>query len=643
MKLFAQVLVIARIEGRFYARYPKLYLATAAVVLLPAIYAAIYLSSMWDPASHTGALSVGVVNLDQGLEYREHAFNVGKEITTGLKSRKAFGYRDFVGEQEARQLVREGKLAFALIIPRDFSSNALPGDQAGGGKLVVFTSEGNSYQSAGLARRFAEDLGHEVNKSLNERRWALVLSNALGSQRKIDLLRDGVDQLRTGAKELALGAGQTATGADALATGMTRLDAGVDRLTDGVKELGVGLRTMDARRPAPAEVNRVKLGADALASGQGELGRGLIELQAGVHRLRDGVAVFRAEAAGNTFVPARITEGLEQLADGVSQLDSGLQSATGAQQKLAEGADRLTVGVGALAGGVNGLGAGVHTAAMKLPDDGRLDELSKGSNELVAGSGALSDGAKKVKGGAQHLAAGMDVLLASLPVSMQKIDGSAEGLANSVKPEVEVSAAVQNNGSGFAPNIIPGALWLGAGIAAFLIHVRVLPRQALFFSRPAQMLGKIVIPAGLVLVQALLVLVTMLFILKIPVASPLALAATLGLASVTFLLIIFALTRAFGDAGKGLAMMFLAVQLTSSGGILPVELSGGLFMEISPWLPLTWVVRGIKACMFDAYDGAWQYPLLLVAAAGLAAATMACTVGRWRFVKQAAIRPAVDF
>ncbi|MBL8487181.1 MAG: hypothetical protein JNK22_08860, partial [Rhodocyclaceae bacterium] len=96
-------------------------------------------------------------------------------------------------------------------------------------------------------------------------------------------------------------------------------------------------------------------------------------------------------------------------------------------------------------------------------------------------------------------------------------------------------------------------------------------------------------------------------------------------------------------AGKALSILFLAVQLSSSGGILPVELSGRLFMDLSPWMPLTWVVKAIKATLFGAYDQAWQFPLLLVAAMGAIAAGLAAVVGKWRFVESSAIRPAVDF
>ncbi|MDD5335350.1 MAG: YhgE/Pip domain-containing protein, partial [Rhodoferax sp.] len=591
----------------------------------------------------TGALPVAIVNLDQGIEYQKHVFNVGQEVVAKLRARHTFGYVDFTDEQQARRAVRQGDLAFALIIPADFSSNAIPGAQVGGGKLVIYTSEGNSYQSAGLARRFAEDLGRQVNGSLNEQRWALVLSDAAGSQSNIERLNDGVNQLRLGAKELASGANQAAKGAEALSSGSGRLDPAVTQLTSGLKELGVGLRTMDARRPRNSELSRLRDGAEALAAGHVELGRGLEELQSGNARMQGAVAGFREEVGNSLLVSGRLTEGLDQLGSGLAGLDGGLKSAGLAQEKLTEGAKQLSSGVGTLATGMRALSGGIRSAVGKLPEDAHLDELAKGADTLAAGSATLSKGTQKVSAAAQHLAGGLDLLAGSLPQSVRKMDGSAQGLANSVQPVMEVDAAVQNNGSGFAPNIIPGALWLGASLAVFLIQVRLLPRRAVFFSRPAQVLGKILIPLLVVLLQALLVWLAVLFVLQVQVAHVGALALTLALAAATFLLIVFALTRALGDAGKALALIFLAVQISSSGGVLPIELSGGLFAKISPWLPITWVVKAIKACMFGAYDGQWHTSLWLVVLAAALAALMACVVGRWRFVKASAMRPALDF
>ena len=643
MKLLLQILTIARLEASFFRRYPRA-LATALVVaLIPALYSLLYLASIWDPTAHTDALSVALVNLDQGVKYREHDFNMGQDMVARLKARHVFGFIDEPDEQTARARVRQGQLAFALIIPRDFSSNAVPGAQAGAGKLVVYTSEGNSYQGAGLARRFAEELGHEVNERLNERRWALVLTNATGSRRNLQQLNDGVRQLQLGADELAKGAAKAATGAESVNAGASQLQQGVGQLSAGVKELGIGLKAIELKRPRQSELNQLKAGSEVLTQSHAELGRGLTELRGGSQRLQDSVLGFQAQAQQNSLLPAQTTATLAQVAQGVSGLSNGLQVVADTQLQLADGAVRLNDGVGRLTTGVTSMNSALRGILSRMPDERQLDDLGSGSKMLSNGAASLAESTLKVSEGSRHVAAGLGLLAESLPAPIEKMDGSAQGLASSVQPVVEVDAAVFNNGSGYAPTIIPAALWLGAGIVAFLCHVRVLPRQVQRFSQLGKVLGKISLPVGLVVVQALLVMLCARYWLHIPMAHPWAFALTLVVAATTFLLIIYALTLALGDAGKGLALLFFAVQLTSSGSIVPVELSGGLFLDISPWLPLTWVVRGIKASLFDAYGGAWQPALLLVAMAAALAVALACAANHWRFVRvaktQSSVRP----
>ena len=638
-----QILFVLRLEAQFFARFPKLIAATVLVVFIPALYTFIYLASVWDPASRIHTLPVGLVNMDEGVEYRGQVFNAGWEVATTLRRRQTFGFQDFDNEADARQGVRSGALAFALVIPHDFSSNAIPGHEAGAGKLTVLTSEGNNFESALLARNFARELGHDVNESLNERRWKLVLLNAAGSQRGVERLRDGVDQLRSGAHELSKGMQPLVTGARQAVVGSQRVNNGVDQLSAGVKQLGSGLKTLDAKHPRNSDLDRLKTGAEQLAAGHGELGKGMTELQAGSQSIRASVNSFRDQARDSILVPAKVNDNLDLLLDGVTQLDTGLHSATEAHSTLSEGADKLSAGVTALTEGVRAMNQGIRTMVQKLPEDSQLDELDRGTDTLVSGTTALADGAQAARQGAERLSAGLDLLATSLPSNVDKPDGSAQGLATSVSPVVEVLAPVPNSGSGFAPNIIPAALWLGAGVAAFLIHVRVLPKHAQGFSAPAKLLAKMVIPTAVVLLQAAMVYATVVWGLHIRLARPDLFTLTLALSSFTFLCIVLALTRVMGDAGKAVSMIFLAVQLSSSGGILPVELSGTLFSEISPWLPLTWVVRAMKISMFDAYGGLWQHPMAVMAMTCAVALVSACWLGRWRYVNPAAIRPAVDF
>jgi putative membrane protein len=641
-RLITDTLALARLEAGFFARYPRLLMGALVVALIPALYVLIYLSSVWDPASRTGNLPVAIVNLDQGLVYRDQAFNVGRDVVKRLRSKPAFGYLNIDSELQARHLVRSGVLAFALIIPADFSSNAVPGARAGAGKLEVFTSEGNSYPSAGLARRFAEDLGREVNQSLNEQRWALVLADAAGSSRDLERLHDGLVQLRLGAKELVTGSQQAARGAQAVSVGAGKLEKGVGQLDDGTHELATGLQTLFDKRPRNSDLRRLDEGAQALAAGHEELGKGLVQLQQGVQRLQTGVTGFREEANDSLFVGSRIVDGLDQLGTGTATLDSGLKVAVTSQQKLTDGATQLSAGVGALTSGIRAFNGGLRSIVTQLPDDTQIDELASGASALAGATVSLKAGTQKVAAGAQHIAGGLDLLESALPASVRSIESNAQGLANSVQPSIEVDAPVQNNGSGFAPNIIPGALWLGASLAAFLIHLRSLPRSAVRYSALARMLGKVLTPMGIVLLQAVWVWVTVMWILKIHAVDALALACTLGVASATFLMMVFALTRALGDAGRAMALVLLAVQVSSSGGLLPVELSGGLFAQISPYLPITWVVKAMKASLFGAFEGDWLHYLQLLMLAGLVASVLACFVGRWRYVKAAALRPTLD-
>ena len=633
MKFLLQILFIVRNEAGYLRTHPKTLLTSALVAFVPALYCVLYIASVWDTEQKTGALPVAVVNLDEGVKYREHTFNVGWEITTRLEDSKRFGFVMFSDEQKARALVRQGKLSFAVIIPSDFSASAVPGAEAGAGKVVVYTSQGNNYETAAIAKHFAETLGSQINESLNERRWDLVLHNAAGSQRNVDSLHEALDKLRVSVHELGADTGQTTASVQSLATGMRHLSDGVGQMALGVKQLGGPLRAMDAIWPSNADMGALTNRMKALITGQSEMDRAMDDLQKVSARLRERATALRDEAKKTQFASSDGFEDVGKFADSMAQLEEDVKAAHMKQVQVAAAAIRLRNSVNTLARNMRSMGPDEHTVANKFPKDSQFDELTSGASDAAASATKLLSTTRKTNQSFKHLTAGVELLAKTLPDKVDSLGGSAEGLANSVEPVVEIDAPVENSGSGFASNIIPGSLWLGAAVAAYLIHIRVLPRGAQFFSRPAKVAGKIFLPACLVLLQALLVFLAVRYVLQIHILLPWVFALILTTASFAFLLIVFALAQGFGDAGRGIAMFLLAVQLSSSGGILPVELSGGLFAQISPWLPLTWVVQSIKVGMFGAYGGAWQQPLVFVLLVGLAAFALSCSVGRWRFVK----------
>ena len=643
MRVLRDAFAIFRMETTLFKRFPKLKVSAIGVIVIPALYALIYLSSVRDPAAHTADLKGALVNLDQGLDYRGLDVNVGKTVVAAIKEKHTFGFVDYNQEEEAKLAVRRGQLAFALIIPKDFSANAVPGQEAAGGRLVMYVSEGNNYNGANIAKHFATELGHQVNINLNENRWSLVLTTATGSRDKLTELRRGVAALTDGALKLDTGLSKAESGSSTLTSGADGLGTAVVQLTDGVKQLGAGLRTMDQQRPAAQDLAALKSGSAELLAGHAELAKGLQNLQIGAQDLANGSNKMRDETKGIPLVGTRISEGATQLGDGAALLGAGLYAARNGQSQLADGTQKLGTGVAKLADGMAALGGGIHTAAAKIPADSKLDELANASHAVGTGAQDLNSGLAQLKAGSKELASGLKLLNHSLPGDVTAPDGSARGLADSVEPVIEIVAPVLNNGAGFAPNFLATSLWLGAVMSAFLFHLRRLPEAAAHASRPARLLGKLGILGGLVVAQALVIMLMSLFLLDLHVTRIWAYALTLALSSLTFLTLIVAITRAFGDAGKAAVLLLMVLQLSSAGGVLPVELSGGIYQAVSPWLPFTWVIKALRVSMFGAFDGDWLSAWLVIGLIGTVAWLAACFVGRWQFVSEAEHRPAMEF
>jgi len=237
---------------------------------------------------------------------------------------------------------------------------------------------------------------------------------------------------------------------------------------------------------------------------------------------------------------------------------------------------------------------------------------------------------------------GLDRLGEALPAHIEALEGDPAGLSASIRPEVTITAAVPNNGTGFASYFLPLSLWVGAVMTAFVFHLRRLPRPVADAKRPAQVLGKLLVPASVALLQAILLGAIVRFLIGVQPAHSLEYALTLATASLTFVLIVFVLVRTLGDAGKVVAVLFLILQISSAGGPFPIELSGTFYRTLHPYLPFTQVLKALRASLFDAYDGAWwTFYGRMLAVLGVAA-VLALRVGRWRVVEADRYEPAIE-
>lgn len=670
MRWWSAAREVWRLEWMLLQRHPKQAVATFGLLFVPALYALIYLWAMWDPASHTRELRAGLVNLDTGARYRDRDLNLGAQVLDAIERQGQFAYLRLADAADARQQVRQGRLAFMLEIPPDFSRQAVPGERAGAAKLTIYTSEGNNYSSAGFARRFAPEVAQRVNTMLGEARWELVLSTASGSQRNLDTLRGALDDLHAGATELSAGLKQARDGSAQLSSGSKgaadaaqRLRSGAAQLADaapqvagGLRQVGPLLRGLDARRPADSELVNLRTGMRQLSDGQRELGKGLQTLSDGSRQLSEGLGQYKLALDDVPLFGSRLIEGLAPLEEGGLQVVGGLDSARDGSARLLGGLQRAEEAVANLTDATQRAGNAMSLLAARLPDEQRLDSFVEGARELSRGNDTLAGGLHQLSAGSETLQVGMarltdgagrldtalELLRRSLPAAVDAPVGSAQGLALSVKPLIEVVSPVPNNGTALTPNFVPLALWVGAVMTSFLLHLRRIAEPLAALPRTAQVAGKLALPMAVVLLQATLMMLMLVVVLEVPVPHPGSFALTLGCASATFLLLVFALVRVLGDLGKVLAVLLLIVQVSAAGALLPIELSDQAFQAMHPYLPLTWVVSAFRASLFGAYDGVF-WPLLgAVVAFGAGALILATLVGRWRVVSLADWRPPLD-
>ncbi len=335
--------------------------------------------------------------------------------------------------------------------------------------------------------------------------------------------------------------------------------------------------------------NKLNKGAGTLTGGTGQLVGGTSELSSGSARV----------AAGN----AQLAQVADTARGYAEDAESGVESLVKDLAKYAAAhpddplAQDLLAGARLLEDGVDSVVSKVVSATDKI------DELSDGSSEVAAGAKKLNAGAKQLNAGAKQLRAGTAQLAAGLSSGVLQIPNwsNAENanIAGVVASPVTLNQVNQNSpgsyGGGFAPYFMAMSLWVGLLVVFMLLTP--LPRRVLMSSRVGP-LGATMVGYMPVLAVSIAQVVVLLAVVRFGVGvTPVYtgyLLLFLLLTSAVYATILQLLNAALGSAGRIVALVLLMLQLCSSGGTYPIETSPMFFRAISPYLPMTYVVRGMR-------------------------------------------------
>ncbi|WP_112181554.1 YhgE/Pip domain-containing protein [Paraliobacillus zengyii] len=173
------------------------------------------------------------------------------------------------------------------------------------------------------------------------------------------------------------------------------------------------------------------------------------------------------------------------------------------------------------------------------------------------------------------------------------IKQESDFLANPIELKENKVFPIPNYGSANSPFYTTLSLWVGALLLISLLRVDVANKDELY-KHTHIYFGRGLTFASIGIMQALIVTLGDMFILGAYVAEPIWFVIFGIFISLVFMSIVYTLVSVFGNVGKGVAIIFLVLQLSGSGGTFPIQVAPPFFQAINPYLPFTYAISLLR-------------------------------------------------
>lgn len=299
-------------------------------------------------------------------------------------------------------------------------------------------------------------------------------------------------------------------------------------------------------------------------------------------------------------------QALPGASSALTELSTGLAKVNGSlNQQVLPGSNQLTTGLAqlnryntAIGSGVIKLSEGTNALSSKsgeLLDDSH--QLSEGATKLADSSSQLSQGGHQLTSGLTELSTGLSTLNGSLAKASQQLslvsvtDKNAKAVAKPLVLNEKDKDGVKTNGIGMAPYMIAVSLMVVA------LSTNVIFANSLS-GRPVKdkwdwAKQKFVIN-GFISTMGSIVLYLAIQLLGFEARYGMETLGFIMLSGWTFMALVTALVGWDDRYGSFASLVMLLLQVGSSGGSYPIELSGAFFQKLHPFLPMTYVVSGLR-------------------------------------------------
>lgn len=363
-------------EWKNIAKSTWLKIVLCAIMIIPMIYACVFLGSMWDPYGQTDQLPVAVVNKDKEVEYNGSTMDIGKQLSDKLAKNDSMDF-NIVSSSKAQKGLKDGKYYMIITIPENFSKNAttLLDDDPQTMMLTYTTNPQTNYVATKMDESAMAKVKAEISSTVTKTYSKILFKNVKTLSKGFKTAADGSQKLSDGVNTAKDGNATITESLNTLASSALVFNDGADSLVKGLSAYTKGVST-------------AKAGAQQLDNNSATLNNGAAQLKAGSSQLLS--AVQAAE---------------KQLGDGINASAGQLNTLTSSNKQMEESSKQLSAALTKIQGAIdsNNLVENDAQAAKKV--DGMISTLSTTISTMNNNAAQLNQLAAAEKKQAEQLQA----------------------------------------------------------------------------------------------------------------------------------------------------------------------------------------------------------------------------------------------
>ena len=635
-------------------------IVVVALCLLPSLYAWFNIKASWDPyaESATSGIKVGVVNKDLGTTLNGKDINVGNTVVEGLKDNKQMGWQ-FVSEEEANQMVEEGKYYAMLTIPENFSKNltSIVTDDIEKGEIIYTVNEKINAIAPKLTDKGAtaiqEKISKEIVSTVSDTIFGLANDVGIELENQIPKIttiynslldvQGNFGKINDTVNLASQGAGQLKTLVTGIQEDIPMIKETVEnaqKLSGEVKEF-LSASKSSLNNIAPIIKNDIKI-LNEISNDVSKYTNALIdEMNAGsenapamiesllkklnsINKINDSlINIFETI---NKFSQGKLDNIINKLQTVSSKINSAITALNAVKDSIANGEQpnlALLNNILDLSNDISNITNDIYNnfdseivakintifddaytvadnaisilseAEAKLPQVSELlTTVYKGADRGIEGIEFVKEKLPEAENMINELISEVEGIKDSTDlqdiVNLLKsdVEKRSDFLANPVEIVTNRLFSMGNYGTGMTPFYTVLSLWVGLLLLSSILTVEAHGD----YSVTAQYFGKLLLFLSISIVQALIVSLGDLYVLKIYCANPLLFVLGSIFTSVIFTFIVYSLCSVFGNVGKVLGIVLLVIQIGGSGGTFPIQLTPKFFQVINPFLPFTYAI-----------------------------------------------------